>query len=164
MKTAALLTALLLLITGCGYKPAATYSRQLTGGQLAAKVKIDIRDPKNSVIMQDRLNESIIQRLHARIKLDPTAEETLYVEMDNIRFTPLMYDEQGYVSVYRAKVVMRFQFKEFRRTVSARYDFSNESTSIISDTQRFEAIKAASLNAIDDFLAELSASGYLASP
>lgn len=44
-------------------------------------------------------------------------------------------------------------------TVSGEYDFSIESNSVISDSNRFEAIRAAASDSLDEFVSKIAIKG-----
>jgi hypothetical protein len=91
------------------------------------------------------------------------AKTTLWIELTGISFTPLQYDTNGYVVVYRSNIitnVIRRTNKE-KKSYNAigSYDFAIEPNAVITDNQRFEAIRRASLKALDAFIARVGAEG-----
>ena len=83
--------------------------------------------------------------------------------MTNIGFRPLQYNENGYIIVYRAGIVIGvtrdIKGKKKVYTSTGNYDFTIEPNAVITDTQRFEAISKASLKALDSFVAQVGAEG-----
>ena len=84
--------------------------------------------------------------------------------MNILSFTPIAYDENGYVSIYRARLELDFRVrfengKEEHFKTSGNYDFVISPNSIISDSARLEAIRAASNEAFDEFVSILAIKG-----
>jgi hypothetical protein len=78
-------------------------------------------------------------------------------------YTPIQYDSNGYVVGYR--MLVRLTIVKYKNGRSKRYsstgsyDFSVTANSILTDQQRFDAIKFGASKAIDSFIAKLSADG-----
>lgn len=160
-----LIPVLLLLLTGCGYKPASHFSKQVLGEHIYVDTKIDLKYPENMVLIQDALNRAVVNRFHSKISKAENASVVVNVKLKNIDFDSLSYDQFGYVSVYRAKVALDFDVKglNIADTYSGvgKYDFPIEANAIISDSKRSDAIQFASENAIDGFIAFASIKGYM---
>ncbi len=156
---------MLLVITGCGYKPSSYYTKQILGDKIYAEVYIDINDPENSILIKDAVNEAIISRFRSSIvdKKD-LANTIFYVKFKSKSFIPVAYDKDGYVVAYKTKVLLNITYidktgKKDSFDVSGTYDFPIEANSVISDTKRFEAIKFASYKAISEFISKISVKG-----
>ncbi len=166
MKKFLLLAALFLLV-GCGYKPSSYYTKRVLGDKIYSKVYIDIKDPENSVLIKDAINEAIITKLGSKISDNlADADSSLLVKFKSKEFIPIAYDKDGYVVSYKSKVVLNITFKDrFGKDdsmdVMGTYDFPIEANSVISDTKRFEAIKFASYKAISEFISKISVKGLM---
>ncbi len=75
----------------------------------------------------------------------------------------LQYDRNGYIVVYRAriklKVVRKKAGEQKSYTAQGTHDFTIEPNAIITDAQRFDAIRSGSLKALDSFVAQVGAEG-----
>jgi len=60
---------IVVFITACGYKPTVHYSREVLGERIHVDVSISRKDPKNSVLIKDAVNESVITRVNFLLKL-----------------------------------------------------------------------------------------------
>ena len=75
-----------------------------------------------------------------------------------------MYDTYGYVIAYKTTVVLAMQYENADKkieklTATGEYDFSIEANSVISDTNRFEAIRYAANDALDEFVSKIAIKG-----
>lgn len=155
---------IVLFISACGYKPSSYYAQEALGEKIHVEVEISRKDPKNSVLIKDAVNESVITRLGGKLSNKETADAELFVKIASTTFSAILYDENGYVVSYKAKVVLsiRYVTKDGNKnsfTTSGEYDFPIEANSVISDTNRFEAIKYASLDALNEFVSKISVQG-----
>ncbi len=154
----------ILLLSGCGYKPSSYYAKQVLGDKIYAQVSISRVDPKNSVIIKDAINEAILTRFVGKLTTKELAESSFLVSFGSVSFSPILYDANGYVISYKAKVSLSIKFTNKQGKTSAlsttgEYDFPIEANSVISDTKRFEAIRYASLDAINEFISTISVRG-----
>jgi len=165
MKRVVSLSLMLLVITGCGYKPSSYYTKKILGDKIYTEVYIDINDPENSVLIKDAVNEAIVSKFRSKLvdKKD-LANTIFYVKFKSKSFTPIAYDKDGYVVAYKTKVLLNITYidktgKKDSFDVSGTYDFPIEANSVISDSKRFEAIKFASYKAISEFISKISVKG-----
>jgi len=151
------------LLVGCGYLPASKQARKVIGEKLYVEVIVPLEDPENAVIIKDATRNAVITRFHASLVPLSKAKTRLMVSMAGIGFTPLQYDENGYIIVYRTVVNIQVTrtSKDETKTYSSRgnFDFTIEPNAVITDTQRFDAISKASLKALDSFVAQVGAEG-----
>ena len=150
---------------GCGYKPSSNYTKKILGDKIYAQVYIDIKDPENSVLIKDAINEAIVSKFRSKIvDKKELANSLFYVKFKNKSFIPIAYDRDGYVVAYKTKVLLNITYidkigRKDSFNVSGTYDFPIEANSVISDTKRFEAIKFASYKAISEFISKISVKG-----
>jgi len=159
-----LLLPLILFFVSCGYKPTMIYSKEVLGDNIYVEVKTSLKDPENTVLIRDALNEAVITRFRSRIVPRKNASSQLVMSLKRVTFLPIQYDKNGYVIAYKTYVTLstRYSDKDHHQSVinsTGDFDFAIESNSVISDTKRFEAIKNASYKAIDDFISKLSIKG-----
>ncbi len=152
-----------LLWQGCGYKPAKRYVRSVLGPKVYTEVVVDLRDPQNSVLIKDALNQAILRRFGQNLVPKSHADTIIKVRMKHLYFTPLEYDANGYVIYYRTKVVLDFTLRSSKGVrhiqTSGLYDFPIEPNSVITDTMRYIAIKEAANKALDRFISRLAFQG-----
>jgi len=159
-----LLVLTLLLLGGCGYRPATKVTQSVLGEKVFVDVAISVQDPKNSVLIKDALKEAMIGRLGRTVVSKEEAQTQVYGTLRSVRFSATVYDQDGYVTAYkaRANLVIRTVFETGEQStlnVSGEDDFAVEPNSVISDSRRFEAIRNASADALDEYVAAISVRG-----
>lgn len=154
-----------LFFLGCGYKPASLYTKNVLGKKIYTQVIVYLRDPENAVLIKDAINEAVVSRFKGSLAPKEKADSEIIVSLNSVRFTPLEYNNEGYVIYYRAVTSLKIVYKSKEGKtktiyVSGSYDFPIEPNSVISDSKRFEAIKESSKKALDKFISKISISGY----
>lgn len=162
------LSVLAFLVVGlnsCGYKPSSKFSKNLTGEKISTSVKISLVDPENTVLIKDAVDAAIISVFHASLVERNYSDTHLDISMSEPSYTPIQYNSDGYVIAYRASVTLRIkrETKHETKNYSAygTYDFTIEPNAIITDQQRFYAIKQSAAKAITSFMAKVSAEGSI---
>lgn len=155
---------MLVLVSGCGYKPASYYAKHTLGNKLYAEVTISRQDPRNSVLIKDAVNEAIVSRFGGKLVAKEQADSILHVKISSINFSPTVYDKYGYVVAYKATVILAIDYEEEAKkvqklTATGEYDFSIESNSVVSDNNRFDAIRYAATDALDEFVSKIAIKG-----
>jgi hypothetical protein len=157
----AVVTALLLV--GCGYKPSSHYARQVIGEKVSTEVVISLKDPENTVIIKDAVDAAVIMRFKSSLVSKAASDSHLIINLKTVRFSPIQYDENGYVIAYRTTVSLQItrvtDGAKKAYNVSGYYDFSIQAQAIISDQARFEAIKSGAAKAINSFVAMVASEG-----
>lgn len=157
------LVLIMLLLSACGYKPSAKYSRAVVGEKISTSVLISSIDPENTVIIKDAIDVAIIEIFHASLVSKEASSTHLKLKLGNLVYKPIQYDAQGFVVAYRTTVKLNINRttdninKNYK--VFGTYDFSITANAVITDKQRFEAIKFSSQKAIKSFLAKVAAEG-----
>ncbi len=152
----------LFLLQGCGYKPISQLSRESLGEHIYVDIVIDLRDPENSVLIKDALLQAILARLHGNLASSKeSADSSVRVSLDSVSFSSLADNKKGFTLFYRARVVLQFSYEDKKGqmhqfSAQGKHDFSIEDSSILSDSKRFEAIKRASIQAIDAFISHVA--------
>ena len=164
MKQLFLGLLIIAFISGCGYKPSSYYAKQALGNKIYAEVTISRQDPRNSVLIKDAVNEAIVSRFSGKLVSKEQADSVLHVKIQSISFSPTVYDTYGYVIAYKTTVVLAMTYendakKVEKLTATGEYDFSITANSVISDTNRFEAIRYASSDALDEFVSKIAIKG-----
>lgn len=160
--TSTLVLALLLLV-GCGYAPNAKFSRDVMGEKISTSVIISAEDPQNTVAIKDALDKAVIEVFQASLTSREFSDSHLTIRLQKSLYTPIVYDENGYVIGYRMNVALQIvrETKGNTKSYSTRgsYDFAVAPNAIVTDQDRFEAIGVAAQKAIRAFVAQLSAEG-----
>jgi uncharacterized lipoprotein YehR (DUF1307 family) len=152
------------VLVGCGYKPTTQYAKKELSGKVFVKLFIDLKDPRNAVLVKDAMNKLIIQKLGANLVYkESLADTVMSVKINSVSMTVLQYDRDGYNKLYRAKVniLVSYTKKEGKGvrtfTVNGENDFSVDGDDdTITDSKRFDAISAASDDALNEILAKIA--------
>jgi hypothetical protein len=159
----ALLTVLLMAFASCGYAPSAKYSREVVGESISTSVIISSQDPENTVIIKDAVDSAIIQVFHSSLTSRNLSLTHLEMSIDELTYAPIQYDSNGFIVGYRATTVLkinRYNKGENKKyTSTGNYDFTVLPNAVLTDQQRFDAIKYSAQKAIKSFLAQVSAEG-----
>lgn len=153
-----------LLIVGCGYKPTSQIAQDVLGERVYVEVAISIKDAQNSVLVKDAIKEAMVSRLGRDVVPKSQAQTHIYARLGAVDFLPRIYDRDGYVVAYKARTSLHLRTvyangNEDSTVAMGEYDFTIEPNSVISDTRRFEAIKNASYEALDEYIATLAIKG-----
>ncbi|MEO1954808.1 MAG: LPS assembly lipoprotein LptE [Campylobacterales bacterium] len=151
------------LFVSCGYQPSSKFARNIVGDKVSTSVIISLRDPENSVIIKDSVDAAIIEVFHTSLVDKKDAKVHLVLSISNPSYSPIQYDENGYIVAYRTTIVLHIKkyFNGISKNYTARgtYDFNIAPNSVITDQERFQAIKEGAKKAIKSFLAQISAEG-----
>ena len=153
-----------LFLGACGYVPTSKIANNIFDEKVYVNVELSQQDPKNSIYVADTLKEMVISKLGRKLALKHEADDVINVKMNNLEFIPLAYDKNGYVISYKAKLNLDFNvvFKDGSSqafSTSGSYNFEISPNSIISDSARYEAIRAASSEAFDEFISVIAIKG-----
>lgn len=167
-----LLAVLVFLFAGCGYRSVSTMTQDLIGENVFIEVVVSKMDPQNTVIMKDSIREAAIKRLNKELSDKQNADTIIIANIGSIAFTGLSSDIYGYITAYKVNLVVDYKviFKDKSvRNISTvgDYDFSvsnlisgtKYTDSIISDTDRYNAIKNAAEQSFDEFVSKLAVYG-----
>jgi hypothetical protein len=157
------LLVFLALMSACGYKPSAKYVRDVVGESISTSIVISAHDPENTVLIKDAVDSAVIEVFHASLTTKEFSQTHLAIRLGNPTYTPLQYDKDGYVISYRANIVLKIKRyndnKQKEYVTRGNYDFSIDANSVITDQQRFDAVKYSAAKAIRSFVAQVSAEG-----
>ncbi|AQW86848.1 putative lipooligosaccharide transport system, OM component (LptE family) [Campylobacter pinnipediorum subsp. caledonicus] len=161
-----------IFLVGCGYQPISKISHNLVGDRVFIDVIIDKNEPKNSVFIKDAVREGIASRLNKNLSSKNSANTFINVKTKSLSYQPTVYDEYGYITSYKATLVLIFETKFKDDSVSeiqtsGEYDFNiakrikniRYADSIISERERYQAIKEASKEAFDEYVSKLALKG-----
>jgi len=157
------LTLLIVALTSCGYKPSAKYSREIVGEKISTSVVISAQDPENTVVIKDAVDSAVLETFHASLSNRKDADTHLSISISEPSYTPIQYNSDGYVISYRATInlgiIRESEGTTKKYATSGTYDFSVVPNAVLTDQERFDAIKYSSFKAISSFLAKVSAEG-----
>lgn len=165
MKFFFTLVLVVFIFSGCGYRPASKFAREVVGEKISTSVVISQEDPQNTVIIKDAVDKAIVEVFRASLVSKEFSDTHLTMNISKPSYSPIVYDEHGYVTAYRMSIALNIKRESKKdnsiKTYSTRgsYDFNIQANSIVSDQQRFEAINVASQRAINAFVAKVSADG-----
>jgi hypothetical protein len=163
LKKGVLFVGLLFLVGGCGYAPNAKFSRDVMGEKISTSVVISAEDPQNTVVIKDAVDKAVIEVFQASLTTKEASDSHLVIQMNKPIYTPIVYDENGYITGYRMSVVLHIQrdskgvLKKYQ--TGGFHDFSVAPNAIVTDQDRFNAIGFAAQRAIRAFVAQVSAEG-----
>lgn len=148
---------------GCGYTPSSKFARNVVGQKVSTQVIISSTDPQNTVLIKDAVDSAIIKSFQSSLTDQADADTHLVISLQGVGYSPIQYDNNGYVIGYRMTTSLGITMTSNGITksysVSGTYDFSIEANAIISDQTRFEAIKYSAAKAISSFVAQVAAQG-----
>ena len=151
------------LIVGCGYKPSSKYAREVVGEKISTSVVISAQDPENTVIIKDAVDAAIIEVFHSSLVSRKYATTHLTLSISPPTYSPIQYNSDGYIIAYRANInlgiIRETDGKKKKYSAHGTYDFNIEPNAVITDQERFNAIKYSSAKAIASFVAQISAEG-----
>ncbi len=164
VKNYSLIIFFMFLINGCGYKPTYQYAKKVMGEGIYVDTKVSLIDPQNSVLITDALREAVISKFHSNLTSKDKADSWMQTTLNSINFQPIQYDNNGYVIAYKTIVTLKTKYHDKNKKIrvintTGDYDFSIEANSVISDNKRFEAIKFASIKAMDELISKISIKG-----
>ncbi|OUT09614.1 penicillin-binding protein [Campylobacter concisus] len=162
-----------IFICGCGYKPVSKITHDLVGDKIYVDVIISKEEPKNSVWIKDAVKEGMVARLNKNLSSKESADTSIIISVKDLNYEAIIYDEFGYITSYKAHLNLNYKTKFKDGSVvdipaTGEYDFSvarrqkdvRFADSVLSDTQKYEAIKEASKEAFDEYIASLAVKGY----
>lgn len=164
-----LFLALFLLFSACGYKPVAQITKESVGESVFVDVIVSKRDPQNSVAIKDGIREALIKRLGKDLVSKNEADTIIIASIQSVNFSVSSYDQYGYANAYETNVVLNYQvrfkdgsMKTILATGTSDFRINRQiintlyTDSVISNKDRFEAIKQASSESFSEFLAKLA--------
>ncbi len=155
----------IIFFVACGYVPTSKVANNVFNDKVYVNVELSLQDPRNSIFVVDTLKEMVISKLGRKLALKHEADDVINVRMSNLEFIPLVYDKNGYVVSYKARLNLDFSviFKDGDSehfSTSGSYNFDISPNSVISDSARYKAIRAASSEAFDEFISVIAIKGH----
>lgn len=153
----------LFVLSGCGYKPSSYYAKNQIYGNVFVDLKVNIEDPKNSVLIKDAMNEFLVSKLNTKLVYSKKVADILMeIKLNSVGMSALSYGTDGYIKLYKATSNINVKYTQVKTNitksfnVSGTYDFSVDDGGVISDTKRFEAIRNASDKALEEVMSKLA--------
>ncbi len=163
VSTAFITILIALLFTSCGYRPSSKYARDVVGEKISTSITVSSSDPENSVIIKDAVDAAIVSIFHASIREKHQSDTHLVLQTNTPSYTPIQYDRNGFVIAYRMSIVLTIT--KYHNGISkiytskGTYDFSIDPNAVVTDQERFQAIKLSAAKAINSFISQVSAEG-----
>lgn len=154
-----------LLFTACGYKPSSYYAKEQLKGKVFVDLMINLKDPRNAVLIKDAMNEILVHRLDTKLVNKRELADTIVdLKLNSVSMNLLQDDERGYNKLYKAVVSIYVKYSNDNVTetfnVSGDYDFSIDDGTTITDTKRFEAIRRASSEALEEVISRIAVNSF----
>ena len=115
----------------------------------------------------------MVARLNKNLSSKESADTSIIISVKDLNYEAIIYDEFGYITSYKAFLRLNYKTRFKDGSVvdipaTGEYDFSvarrqksvRYADSVISDTQKYEAIKEASKEAFNEYIANLAVKGY----
>ncbi|MBL0708285.1 MAG: hypothetical protein JJW00_04490 [Sulfurimonas sp.] len=152
-----------MIFISCGYKPSSKLSREVMGEKISTNIIISAQDPENTVIIKDAVDTAIIEVFHSSLVKKSESETHLDLSIAAPTYTPIVYDKDGFIIGYRMSLtlsIMRHHSGLSKKYLAlGTYDFAVEKNAVVTDKQRFDAIRFSADKAIRSFVAQVSAEG-----
>ncbi|WP_456391819.1 LPS assembly lipoprotein LptE [Nitratifractor sp.] len=160
-----MMMATAIIINGCGYKPVAQYGRSLLPDPVYVDVHLSGVEPQNGVYLKDEIIELLKNRFHERVTMKKAgAKSQIIVPSYTIGYSPLTYDNNGYVTRYRVTSRIKFRLitpqETLSKTISSSEDVNIQSGALTSSVAKDKAIQVAIRKAMDQFVAYVAQKGY----
>ena len=156
-----LLSIILFVLGGCGYRPLAHGAKKSLGRSVSSEIIISMQDPENSVEIKDALDKALIQTFQTHLVAKGDAKTHLKVSLQSIEVEPITYDINGFISRYQLKVTLSVRvIKKIEGDISESKIYNTIGyhmlkTDVISDVERYNAIKSASQRALESFISQV---------
>ncbi len=158
-----ILSIIISMLSACGYKPSSKYAREVLGKRISTDVVISAQDPENTVVIKDAVDTALVEVFHTSLTTYDFADTHLVITLNPPTYTPIQYNADGFVIAYRATITLGItrESKNIKKHYSAQgtYDFAVSPNAVLTDQERFDAIKFGSAKAISSFIAQVSAEG-----
>ena len=158
-----MLSAIIVLFNACGYRPASKYAREVLGNRISTDVVILSEEPENTVFIKDALDTALVAVFHSSLTTPSDADTNLIIKLLTPRYTPTQYDASGFVVAYRATITLSITRKSKdilkHYITTGTYNFTVSPNAVLTDQERYNAIKFGSIKAIESFLAQVAAEG-----
>lgn len=151
------------LICACGYRPSSKYSRAVLGEKISTSITISAQDPENTVLIKDAVDSAIVEVIQASLVDKDQSDTHLGLSISNPYYSPIQYDANGFVIAYRMsvslKIIRYHKGNKNSYSTSGSYDFRVTPNAVVTDQERFNAIKFSASKAISRFISTISAEG-----
>ncbi|WP_394994187.1 LPS assembly lipoprotein LptE [uncultured Helicobacter sp.] len=151
-----------LLFVACGYVPVASFSDKVFGEGVYVQITMDPQLPEASVGAKDAINLAVLTRLNNSLASKQSAQTIIDMRVLSVSSTPVAYDNNGFVSHYRATVSLSFNVRNkngtsFNASSSGYYDYAASSTSaLLIEESKLGAVSNATVQALDKFISQVA--------
>ena len=152
-----------LLFTSCGYRPSSKFARVALGEKISTSVIISKENPENTVLIKDAVDGAIVEVLQASLVPRSESDSHLVFSISQPSYSPIQYDENGYIIAYRMKITLRItryhNGKKSSYSATGTSDFAITPNAVVTDQDRFDAIRLSAAKAINSFIAQIASAG-----
>jgi len=171
MKNRFLILLVIFLFTSCGYKPSIDYAKKAIDGLVYVEVKFSNKNPKNTVLIKDAMNELVISKFGRELIQNKNIADTIIkLKLKSYSLSQISFDKDGYIKLYRAKVNIKTTYSKLKNSkivltksfsTSGFYDFSiDDDVSQITDAKIYEAIKESASKALNEIISKIAILNY----
>lgn len=157
------LFTVLLILSGCGYRPSSHYTKHTLGNSIYTEINIPIEDPESSVLIIDAINEAVVSKFKSSLASKQKADTHLLIKSAKFATSGLQKDERGYTVLYRTTSTLSIELttKSAKKSfnVSGIYDFAVTADSVVSEEKRLASFKLATIKALDAVTPVLASMG-----
>lgn len=163
---------LALLFSACAYRPVSVVTKDILGENIYVNVEISKTDPQNTVAIKDGIRQAVVTKLNRNLSDEKDATTKINAKILSLSFSELSSDSFGYGTSYKATLVVSYDITYSNGEIqtinsSGDYDFkisqkiknTDFTDSVISDTERFNAIKNASEQSFDELISNIAIKG-----
>ena len=155
-----------IIISGCGYKPASRYSENILGHKVYVDVKIDSIEPDSGVFLKEEVMRTLRTRLDTQVvSTKEEADSIIIIPSYKFSYSPLNYDDNGYVIRYRVHTRITFDILtkkgKYHKVIKVDEDVGIKASSLTSSIARDTAIEYSIKKAMDKLVAFIAQKGYL---
>lgn len=157
-----LLLFIIVFLVGCGYKPTKYYTKNEIKGDIYIESKIDINNIENSTLIKDLIVELLLKEFDVTVVSNKKSSDMVVgVSLVNVTHTPMKTSAtDGYTSLYRTSVTVKFSYKNRTILVSDYYDYSVDDDSVVTDKKKLEAVEFAVSNALQNIFSKIAIESF----
>ncbi|MDR3347328.1 MAG: LPS assembly lipoprotein LptE [Helicobacteraceae bacterium] len=147
-------------LLGCGYKPIEHYTKEALGDKIFVDVIIPLSDPQSAPVLIDTVREAIVVKFGRSLVSREQANTVITVKSGVYSLDSLQKDRDGFTTMYRSGVQMSVivrneKLRDETFEIHGVHDFGVEPSAVLSESIRQNAVKEATLKALDALISKL---------
>ncbi len=160
----AIISILMILFVGCGYKPSSYYQKEIIGNKIYVNVNINVKNPKDSLFLKDAVNQAVIDTFGGVLSSKEDSTTQVLLSIKSVSLSAIDFDNNGYPILYRVTSSIATQIidknkKPYSFTTSGTYDFAINPNSVVSDNLKHIAIRQSLLRALGELSSKVAITG-----